>query len=418
MFNLVRFFTITSLVALILVAVFLTVLFRRTAIDDLTELGERNNVALTQTFANSLWPDFAPFVDDAAGLSAEEIRQHPEISTLRGLVVAQMTDLSVIKVKVYDLNGLTVFSTEAEQIGEDKRSNAGYISARDGAVATELTHRDTFSAFEATIEDRDVISSYVPIYGSSGNIEGVFEVYDDVTPLLNNIEDTQRVVLVGVVGILGILYAILWLIVRYADRAIKQQQQARAEAEKARHASEQRTHTIVQNAPLMLLVADKKGTLTLLEGSALRDLALDPATVIGKPLVQVFKDSPTISRDVPRVLDAESFSSHLVVDDTMFVIHYSPLHEHGDEVSGFIGVATNVTGQIRAEEALGKAINDLEEQNQRLERANEIARSTAEQLETAIHRDAARQEMLTYLKDMQQQFKSLAQLPPKVNKRS
>ncbi len=32
-----------------------------------------------------------------------------------------------------------------------------------------LDHANTFSAFEGTITDRDIISSYVPIYGGSDN---------------------------------------------------------------------------------------------------------------------------------------------------------------------------------------------------------------------------------------------------------
>jgi hypothetical protein len=123
-------------------------LYRRIAVSDLVALGESKNVALTQAFANSLWPQFAPFVASATGLSGDEIRAQPETAQLRQAVMALMQDLSVVKVKVYDLAGLTVFSTQASQIGEDKRTNAGFRAARAGKVASELTHRDTFSAFE------------------------------------------------------------------------------------------------------------------------------------------------------------------------------------------------------------------------------------------------------------------------------
>lgn len=62
-----------------------------------------------------------------------------------------MRGVEVLKVKIYDLSGLTAFSTEAAQIGDDKSGNAGFLSARRGHVVSELSHRDTFSAFEQEI---------------------------------------------------------------------------------------------------------------------------------------------------------------------------------------------------------------------------------------------------------------------------
>lgn len=223
MFRLQRYFTITSLIAFILIAFLLGYFFREMATADLITASESKNVALTQTFANFLWPEFSSFVSDASELDTEMLRNHPRTEELYDLVEAQMNGLSVVKIKVYDLDGLTVFSTEKAQIGDNKLDNAGYLSAREGVVASELTYRDSFSAFEQTIEDRNVFSSYLPIYGPEGDIEGVFEVYDDVTSLVNQLEQTQRTIIMGVVFILFVLYGVLFLFVRRADGIIRQQ---------------------------------------------------------------------------------------------------------------------------------------------------------------------------------------------------
>jgi len=156
-----------------------------------------------------------------------------------------MSGIPVVKIKIYNLSGLTVFSTEEKQIGEDKSNNAGYLSARSGKAASELTHRDTFSAFEQTIENRDLISSYIPVRRSEGgSVEGVFELYYDVTPFLQKIKQTQEVVVIGVVLLLGFLYGVLFLIVRRADRIIKRQDGERShyleEIQRAKETLEQR----------------------------------------------------------------------------------------------------------------------------------------------------------------------------------
>lgn len=223
MFKLSRYFSITSLIAFVGVTILLSFLYPQIILNDLTAIAESKNVAITQAFANSVWPDFATFVTSASELPPDELLNAPEIEQLRQAVLAEMAGLSIVKVKLYDLNGLTVFSTEAAQIGQDKSDNEGFARARAGQTASELTYRETFSAFEETIEDRNVYSSYIPIRPDGGQIEGVFEVYDDVTPLIERIEASQRTIFLSVTGILALLYAALFLIVRRADKIIQQQ---------------------------------------------------------------------------------------------------------------------------------------------------------------------------------------------------
>ncbi|GAB4348589.1 MAG: hypothetical protein Kow006_09450 [Gammaproteobacteria bacterium] len=237
-FKLVRYFSLTSIVAFVAVMLVLAFTQRHITISNMLTIDESNNVNLTRTFANSLWSEFAPFVERAGSLSLEELRNAPEQERLRQSVVGLMRGLNVIKVKVYDLDGLTVFSTEAKQIGDDKSGNQGFLSARDGVPASELTHRDSFSAFEETIEDRDVISSYVPIvHPVTGQRVGVFEIYKDVTPFLQEVNATTQLVLGVVVGALALLFGILYLIVRRADRIITEQdaQNTRAQLQLAQN---------------------------------------------------------------------------------------------------------------------------------------------------------------------------------------
>src|SRR3989338_5740616 len=151
MFKLLRYFSITSLVAIGIVAALLGTFYRRIAVGNLLEHGESNNVALTQSLANDLWVDFAPFVTSVSGLNGDQLRAHPVTSVLRKAVQMHVSGIPVLKTKIYNLSGLTVFSTEEKQIGEDKSSNAGFLSARSGKVASELTHRDTFRSEERRV---------------------------------------------------------------------------------------------------------------------------------------------------------------------------------------------------------------------------------------------------------------------------
>jgi signal transduction histidine kinase len=206
------------------VALLLGLFYRQLALNDLIDLAESNNVSLTVALSNSLWPQFAPYVASVPVMSGDELRGRPETAKLRQAVLEMMQSLSVVKVKVYNLQGLTVFSTQASQIGEDKSANSGFLSARSGKVASELTHRDTFSAFEQTIEDRDIISSYIPIRSDpAGPVEGIFELYHDVTPFLQKLRHTQKVIVICVMLLFALLYGVLFVIVRRADGIIGRQ---------------------------------------------------------------------------------------------------------------------------------------------------------------------------------------------------
>jgi signal transduction histidine kinase len=233
MFKLLRYFAVTSLIAFVVVVVLLGLFYRQSALSDLRTLQERQHVTLAQTFANSVWPDFEEFIASTPGLDGDALRARPEIVRLREALLMQMQGTSVVKVKIYNLAGLTVFSSDAAQIGADQSKNAGFQTARSGGVASELTHRDTFNAFDGVIENRDVFSSYIPLRRANQNatIDGVFEIYTDVTPLLLQLTATQYRVVSGVTLVLALLYIALVLTVRHADRIIRRQAIEREQAE-------------------------------------------------------------------------------------------------------------------------------------------------------------------------------------------
>ncbi|NJD24603.1 MAG: sensor histidine kinase, partial [Betaproteobacteria bacterium] len=224
-FRLVPFFTMASLMAFLLVAGALwyfqhqqDVVFRalqgeqaavvrntqedfasrqeEVAHRDLLGVHEAGNVNLARILANVFWEsDLAPFVARASQIPADHCRALPDTTdpatgtsrpspekkacfaeigrALRGFpefagidarLFAAMTKSTVFKVKVFDLRGITVYSSEHAQIGEDKRNNRGWRGAAiGGQPMTELTFRDRFSAFEGVVENRDLISSYVPV---------------------------------------------------------------------------------------------------------------------------------------------------------------------------------------------------------------------------------------------------------------
>jgi signal transduction histidine kinase len=109
-------------------------------------------------------------------------------------------------------------------MGEDKSENPGFLkAAQEGNPASKLSFRDTFSAYSSVVHDRDLVESYIPVRNAEGQIEGVFELYTDVTPFVAQIGTNSKLFVAGLLLAFGLLYAILFLIVRRADRILKNQ---------------------------------------------------------------------------------------------------------------------------------------------------------------------------------------------------
>ncbi len=239
MFKLLRYFFVTSFIAFVLVLVALSNIYNRRSVDDLVHQEELKNVALTKAVASAIRVELSEFVDHSYDMEGEELKANPETEALYDQIRYYMEGQSIVKVKLYNLDGLVAFSTDTSQIGDLKIDNTGFLGAREGVVASNLTHRDSFDAFEKMIIDRDVLSSYIPLYRqeSSGDIEGVFEIYSDVTPLMERIAMTKQTIFFSMVLILGLLYLFLLVVVQRGENIIMAQaadlNQARISAENA-----------------------------------------------------------------------------------------------------------------------------------------------------------------------------------------
>jgi signal transduction histidine kinase len=255
---------------------------------NLVSVHEAGHVTLTRVFANALWSShFAPLVAQAQSVAIDPCRppdgragpgpalqdaQKACIEKVRAQIVAlpafaqidapvrsMMRGTAVFKIKVYDLRGLTVYSSELAQVGEDKAENAGWKAAAAGKVASELVHRNQFSAFEGVVHERDLIQSYIPVGAPGGPLAGVFEIYSDVTPMLQQldaaaarmaavsarnqermgegtarnqlaVETASNRFIVTIIGLLVLTYAALLLLVRRGQGMIDRDARLREQA--------------------------------------------------------------------------------------------------------------------------------------------------------------------------------------------
>lgn len=227
MFRLQRYFSVASAIAIIFLTIVLALIYRQNAIGTLVGLIETQNAALSQSFANVIRPRYMNYVREVSALKldGETLRGRPETAALHATFDDLTKGLPVLKVKIYSIDGLTVYSSEFAQIGEIKKIAGGFgATLEHGKPVTAISHRESFTAFSGVVRDRHLTESYLPIFGAEdGKLQWVFELYADVTTQVEDIAAaTTRMVVHLLLG-LGLLYAVLFLIVRHADGIMKSQ---------------------------------------------------------------------------------------------------------------------------------------------------------------------------------------------------
>jgi len=237
MLNLLRYSQLLALAVLIAVVAALSLLYRGLVFDAMVESEANASAALTKTFANAVWPAHAGFVKRAGSLDRRTLPDREELAALDRDLRQLASGLPVVKVKIYDLHGLTVYSTDRSQIGENKLDNPGYLRARDGYAASKLTYRETFDAWEGQLAERHILATYVPVHVyDAAPVEAVLEVYSDVTPLVARMERSQWTILAAVLGAMALVYLAIQLLLARYKRLLREQEAARvAQEERIRH---------------------------------------------------------------------------------------------------------------------------------------------------------------------------------------
>lgn len=235
--RMLRFAVLLGLAVLVAGAAGLTLLYRGLVYESLVEGEEHANVGLTRTFTNAVWPAHAAFVRGARELPPGTLAGRAEVRELGRALRALAEGTSVVKVKIYDTRGITVFSTDARQIGEDKSANPGVRRALAGAAASDITFRERFDAWEGAISERNIIASYVPVRErEDAAVEAVMEIYSDVTPLVRRMEASLWRILAGVLAVLALVLAAgAWILRRYHRLLEAQEAERLAQDERIRH---------------------------------------------------------------------------------------------------------------------------------------------------------------------------------------
>jgi len=86
-----------------------------------------SNLAITQLIATEVWPSLAPLLP-VGEVDANRALSNPNLPAIDTIVRRFSPNTDIVKLKIFNLNGLTLYSSEARQIGEDKSATAAFAA--------------------------------------------------------------------------------------------------------------------------------------------------------------------------------------------------------------------------------------------------------------------------------------------------
>jgi diguanylate cyclase (GGDEF)-like protein len=223
-FRLRRYFFLTSLPVVAIIIAISTYSYIYFATGILIEHETNTNLHQTRFLGKLLWPRFEPHIAWSKNQNATSLRASPVVADIDKIVVDLFRDSNIVKAKLYNFNGLTIYSSQHSQIGQNKSDNPGFISASNGHARSNLTWRNEFHTFEKIITERDIVSSYLPLYDTRAReVIAVVELYSDVTDLVISIKRTRTKVIFGALVCFSLLLGALYVLIVRADLLISHQ---------------------------------------------------------------------------------------------------------------------------------------------------------------------------------------------------
>lgn len=225
-FNLIGYFFVASFILITLVTVVVSFISTELATHSLVEQKTREGFNIARNLTRPIFNHILASQMVSEQSTPAVFAAVPAVPQLDAFIKERALGLGVVKVNIFDRQGKAVYSSDPETVGIRSDERQGFEAALNGAAWAELEH-DEIRMFDGSKPTLDVVEVYSPLRSLFVNdttdaIVGVFEVYLNVgNEFAPQIAEAQQRALFTTLGVMGLRFVGLLLIVLRADRVIR-----------------------------------------------------------------------------------------------------------------------------------------------------------------------------------------------------
>ena len=113
---------------------------------------------------------------------------------------------------------------------------------------------------------------------------------------------------------------------------------------------------VIRNAPVVLFATDQQGVMVMSRGKALDAMGLAQNELVGKSVFDLYVNEPAVADASRRALSGEQVTVQLDLDGIVHETMFAPMRGSNGVVTGLVGVGSDITERVRAEEQLRREL--------------------------------------------------------------
>ncbi|MDO8350382.1 MAG: EAL domain-containing protein [Gallionella sp.] len=230
-FPLLRRLSAVSLVVMLVTAGILIFLYRAERLAEHTLSAEQRNKQTASYLVQLLDEKIAGLLSSRHEQNAQTLKINPDIPLFTA-ALKQIRTNNFAKLKIYDLSGVTRYSSVQDDIGKSSDRPELLARALSGETIHQIDFHASFHSRYGELHGVHVSRIYMPLI-QAGKRMGVIELDDDVTSIFKQFHYSTLWIALIIFTAFAALYAALFFAVSRIDRAVGKWQKNIADSEAA-----------------------------------------------------------------------------------------------------------------------------------------------------------------------------------------